>query len=71
MDKLTSKWPELADAQKKAAQRTFTDLETIFKLQTILLTTDAACLKSDMSDRERTELLRLAQIINSKLDRGH
>lgn len=63
-------WPQLAEAHHKASQRTFTDLETIFKLQTTLLTTDTASLRADMSQRERTELLRLAQIINSKLDQG-
>jgi len=39
-------------------------------MQTLLLTTDEKVLRADMSDRERTELLRLAAIINSKLDRN-
>ena len=61
------KWPELAEAHSKVQQRTFTDLETIYKLQSTLLNMDSRSLRADISERERIELLRLASIINSKL----
>ena len=65
-----SNWPELAEAQLRVQQRCFTDMEAVYKMQTALLAYDALTLRADMSDRERTELLRLAAIINTKLDRS-
>ena len=42
-------------------------MDYIYRMQNVLLGNDSQTLKADMTDRERSELLRLAAIINSKL----